>query len=400
MSVGSLLFNEAVLRINVPVSNLTLTGDFTIEFFIKCDTTINSVSYPLIMCNNTDFSPTSDNYMIYISHQGARNKIGVFSSRDYYNSTTAGIVLKTTDDMNDNVWHHIAIVRNGSGTDNTTMYVDGISNGSRTDTFTWNYNVIAFGSSENYYSQTEQYYNGSLSNVRIVNGTAVYTANFTPPKTNLDPISGTVLLLNTSYNSPITDSSPNNLIFTSTSVTSPTHQTDSPVKSNICFKEGTRILTDKGYILIEQLRKNDLVKTLNHGFVPIHMIGTSIIYNSGNQKRTQERLYKYSMEHNPELIEELFLTGCHSVLTNELTDKQRIQTIEIVDRIFVTDGKYRLMSCINEKCEPYDQEGHFNIWHLSLDNSNDVMNYGIYANGLLVESTCKARMINSVMTII
>ena len=53
--------------------------------------------------------------------------------------------------------------------------------------------------------------------------------------------------------------------------------------------------------------------------------------------------------------------------------------------IFITDNKYRLMSYLDEKNEPYLLEGIFNIWHFALEHVNCKMNYGIYANGLLVK---------------
>jgi hypothetical protein len=46
--------------------------------------------------------------------------------------------------------------------------------------------------------------------------------------------------------------------------------------------------------------------------------------------------------------------------------------------------------CIDEKSEPYNKEGEFTIWHFALENDNYYGNYGIYANGLLVES-CSIR---------
>ena len=56
-------------------------------------------------------------------------------------------------------------------------------------------------------------------------------------------------------------------------------------------------------------------------------------------------------------------------------------------RIFVTDKKYRLIACVDERAEPLTSEGVFPIWHLALENENEKMNYGIYVNGgLLVES--------------
>ena len=172
-----------------------------------------------------------------------------------------------------------------------------------------------------------------------------------------------------------------------------------------CFKEGTKILSyifgTERYVPIEQLRSGDLVKTLRHGYVPISMIGYSKLYNSGNNERIKHRLYKLSQDQYPSLKEDLYITGCHSLLVGDITPKQREQTIDVLGKIYVTDRKYRLPACVDEKAKPYKEEGTFTIWHLALDNNDYYMNYGIYANGLLVES-CSKRYLKeeSKMTIV
>jgi len=50
------------------------------------------------------------------------------------------------------------------------------------------------------------------------------------------------------------------------------------------------------------------------------------------------------------------------------------------------------MVYLDPKAEQYKKEGNFNIWHLALDNADYYMNYGIYANGPLVETTSKRYM--------
>jgi hypothetical protein len=61
-------------------------------------------------------------------------------------------------------------------------------------------------------SQGNGYFNGYISNFRVVKGTAVYTSAFTVPTNPLTAISGTQLLLNTTNDvNFLKDSSTNNL---------------------------------------------------------------------------------------------------------------------------------------------------------------------------------------------
>ena len=52
--------------------------------------------------------------------------------------------------------------------------------------------------------------------------------------------------------------------------------------------------------------------------------------------------------------------------------------------------KYRLPACIDDRTKLSDISGMFMIWHFALENDNYFSNYGIWANGLLVE-TCSKR---------
>lgn len=164
-----------------------------------------------------------------------------------------------------------------------------------------------------------------------------------------------------------------------------------------CFMEGTKILClnsqmKQEYIPIENIRKGHLVKTLLNGFVPVCMIGKSSISNPGVNDRIKNRLYKCARDKYPELFEDLYLTGCHSILVDELSDSDREKTLNALGDIFVTDDKFRLMAYLDERSEPYTEPGTYTIWHLALENNDYLMNYGIYANGLLVESTSKRYM--------
>ena len=175
--------------------------------------------------------------------------------------------------------------------------------------------------------------------------------------------------------------------------------------SNPCFREDSKILcfsqNKQMYKLVQDLRKGDLVVTAKHGLVPIYKIGTSEFFNPGTDERTANRLYKCSPAKYPSLFEDLYITGCHSILVDSITNIQREFTEAIFGKIFLTDNKFRLIACLDEKAEPYNKHENTRIYHIALEHANDFMNYGIYANGLLVES-CSKRYLSELsnMTIV
>jgi len=111
--------------------------------------------------------------------------------------------------------------------------------------------------------------------------------------------------------------------------------------------------------------------------------------NPGTDDRIKDRLYVVKNNNYPEVFEDLYITGCHSILVDQLSDCEREKTLELLNDIFVTEGKYRLMACVDEKSIPYNSAGLHTIYHIALENEYYYRNYGIYANGLLVETTSK-----------
>ena len=166
----------------------------------------------------------------------------------------------------------------------------------------------------------------------------------------------------------------------------------------MCFLEGSKILCYDSVAQqeverpVETLRKGDLVKTTMDGYKAIDTIGTSKIYNPGNSMRSKNRLYRCSKENYPELKEDLVITGCHAILVSELSEQERHDLLDIQGKVYVTEDYYRLIACCDKRAVPYEKEGLFNIWHFALENDNYYFNYGVYANGLKVETASKRMM--------
>jgi hypothetical protein len=168
--------------------------------------------------------------------------------------------------------------------------------------------------------------------------------------------------------------------------------------ANPCFKEGTKILCQVDgvdtYKPIETLTPGTLVKTSRDGYKKVEVLGQGTIQNPGDSERSENRLYTCSKANYPEVTEDLFITGCHSILVDTLTEKQREDTVKQLGRIFITDKKYRLMACLDDRAEPLTTEGVHTIYHLALEDPDELRNFGVYANGLLVE-TCSLRTLKN-----
>jgi len=162
-----------------------------------------------------------------------------------------------------------------------------------------------------------------------------------------------------------------------------------------CFLEGTKVLckvdgVDK-YVPVESLEKGSLVKTSLNGYKAVQVIGHGPLQNPGDDTRIENRLYKCSPSKYPELTADLYITGCHSILEFPLTEKQKEDTLKRLGKMYVTDKKYRLMACDDERAEPWNSEGTYNIYHFALENEDDGLNYGVYVNGGLLVETCAIR---------
>lgn len=166
------------------------TGNFTVEAFIR----------------NTKASST--------------RKSGIFSKRNFDNVNSGGWGLYlTTDDgkigweqlfsggssfeisttISASTWYHVAVVRNGSGSNNMAIYIDGTSRATWTDTTNYtNVNQLKIGSfndSTQGNTPTDSVaWQGFIDEMRI-SDSARYTTTFTPSTTPFVNDANTLLLI-------------------------------------------------------------------------------------------------------------------------------------------------------------------------------------------------------------
>ena len=105
--------------------------------------------------------------------------------------TTGAIRIQGASVVELGSWNHVALVKNSS---TTTLYLNGQSEGTYSDSNTYlapSNSIGRIGSDDN---GSAYYFYGFLSNLRLIKGSALYTANFTRPTEKLTAVDGTVLL--------------------------------------------------------------------------------------------------------------------------------------------------------------------------------------------------------------
>lgn len=122
-----------------------------------------------------------------------------------------GVYKYSTGTITLNAWNHIAIVRTSTSTNGTAFYINGAAAGTTTlaSDFGSGFSaMIGFNRAGTGYE-----WNGYISGVRIVKGSAVYTSAFSIPTSPPTAISGTSLLLNFT-NAGVIDSTNKNIFET------------------------------------------------------------------------------------------------------------------------------------------------------------------------------------------
>ena len=158
------------------------------------------------------------------------------------------------------------------------------------------------------------------------------------------------------------------------------------VRKPVCFNEGTKILIFKEgkeqYVAIEQLREGDEVKTLNHGYKKINDMRKGSFKLNGLMD-----MGMYRMKKQGNMTADLEMSGLHCVLVDKDDTKYAddIKRQEGLNnkKLFI-DGKFRLRARESHEFEQMEQK-EYTIYSFALEDKQE--QYGVWANGVLVETT-------------
>jgi len=169
-----------------------------------------------------------------------------------------------------------------------------------------------------------------------------------------------------------------------------------------CFNEGTKILClnknfEEKYVPIEKLRKGDIVKSYKHGYRKIDLIGKGIMINNSNINNN--RMYKMIKTEKNGLIKDLLITGGHSILVDDLGSLKE-ENEKIIGEVKI-DDKYLLLASVSKDFIKIKENKEFTYYHFVLENNgDDNERFGVWANGILTETTSRNHFVNHKYTLI
>ena len=175
------------------VAALTSVAFGSNDFTVECWANTGQNAYQLLYDSRP--SATAGAYVALYVYGGLNFVLNVNGSAQITSST-----------ISLNTWYHVAISR-VSGT--TRMFVNGVSAGSFADSTVYLNGLGAPTIGAN--GLGSQPFFGYISNLRVVNGTGLYTTTFTPPTAPLTAVTNTALLLGMSNGAIYDNTMLNNL---------------------------------------------------------------------------------------------------------------------------------------------------------------------------------------------
>ena len=144
-------------------SGIKLEGDYCIEGYLRADGNVSSSTRVL------DFTPANLRFFIVSANNSFTIQIA-----------TGKTITTAANAWSLDTWHHFAVTRQGA---TNRLFIDGVEKGSvsASNSLDLSTEMTFNGSGGGSYRWT-----GAMQDLRIYNGVAKYTSNFTPPRAILD----------------------------------------------------------------------------------------------------------------------------------------------------------------------------------------------------------------------
>lgn len=155
-----------------------------------------------------------------------------------------------------------------------------------------------------------------------------------------------------------------------------------------CYLETTKILCiidgKEIYKEIKDIKIGDLVKTYLYGNKKV--IRKVKVRLQNNVNKSIHKLYKMSKESDDRLIDDLYVSGQHSMLVDKLSEKEKSKSLTMWSKLQKIDDKELLMAWVSDKFEEVKDNKLYTLYQLVLESENKKQQYGIYSNGVLSET--------------
>ena len=192
----STYFNGSTDYLTVPAAATTITtSNFTFEVWVY----VNSLSAANVVIDIRNSVSPNAGFQMAIATTGALS---------WFEGSATQVILAATGTITTGKWFHIAFVRAGTGAGQCAMYVNGVSKGTGTSSLNYSGYTSYIGRNA---AAAQDYMNGYISNMRLVNGVVLYTGAFVPSTSPLIPVTGT-LLLTCQSNRVVDNAYPGNVI--------------------------------------------------------------------------------------------------------------------------------------------------------------------------------------------
>ena len=167
------------------------SGDFTLEAFVFQNSEAGSGNTSHNIINKWNNTGNLKSYFLRITESSGQKLQFYWSTNGSSNN-----YITSNDSLNAGQWHHVAVVNNG-GT--LTLFIDGTAQSSTGTAGTLYTSSASLKIGRTDADSGSQYFDGFISNARIVKGTAIYTgSSYSVPTTPLTAVTNTKLLISCS----------------------------------------------------------------------------------------------------------------------------------------------------------------------------------------------------------